>query len=802
MAGEYKVRNGLQLDFTPAASGGTDTYLTRNVTTGLVTTTSTIPVADVSGGGNVTEATSSVLTITGGTGAVLTSGLTIQVKLAGAAQSGYLSTTDWNTFNNKLGTSLTDGQIWIGSGAGVATGRTLSGDVTVSNTGVTAIGTGVIVDADISNSASIAVSKLAALSINLVVGTNGSGVLTPITGFTSTIAGYLTNITSDVQAQFTTTNQRIVGLATNAVVKTPTAVQTGYAIIWDNTANEWTLGPVGGGGSVTGPGSSTDTAIVRWNGTGGTSLSDSAVLIDGSNNMTGVTSITVGTAGLHLLDTNASHDLIVVVGSNLTADRNLTVTTGDADRTITLSGNPTLSDWFDQSVKTTGTPLFADVTVSNASGLHILDSDDSHDLILRTTSNLTADRELIFVTGDATRTLTINASGTLYVTGGTDVSVADGGTGLSAIAALSILVANSANTYVALTPGAGNSIRMNAGGTAWEAYTPGSSTTITVGTTAIASGTSTRIPFNDGGVYAEDSAFTWDKTNDALTVGVARMFSIGTENIFIGELSGNFTTTGTRNTAIGYATLDDVTSGGSNTAVGYQALRNAVTTNTGNTAVGASALSTNAGSVIGDYNTAIGFDAGGSNTMSGSGNVFVGRSTGNDLTTGSNNIFIGHIAGEGLTTGSNCVYIGANIDAQSATVSGQMSIQNAIFGSGNTSTGTTIASGNIGFFATTWGTSAARVISIGNGTAPSTSIVDGIQLYAEDVAASSELKVRDEAGNVTTLSPHNFSLIGEPSEDLAWAYYSERDGKKINVDMLKLARLVEKLSGDKLVYTK
>lgn len=61
----------------------------------------------------------------------------------------------------------------------------------------------------------------------------------------------------------------------------------------------------------------------------------------------------------------------------------------------------------------------------------------------------------------------------VYYTGGTDVAVTDGGTGLSAIAALSILVANSSNTYVALTPGAGNSLRINAGGTAWEAYTPG-----------------------------------------------------------------------------------------------------------------------------------------------------------------------------------------------------------------------------------------------------------------------------------------------------------------------------------------
>jgi hypothetical protein len=51
--------------------------------------------------GNLTEATSGVLTISGGTGAVVGSGTSIQVKLAGAAQSGYLSSGDWSTFNAK-----------------------------------------------------------------------------------------------------------------------------------------------------------------------------------------------------------------------------------------------------------------------------------------------------------------------------------------------------------------------------------------------------------------------------------------------------------------------------------------------------------------------------------------------------------------------------------------------------------------------------------------------------------------------------------------------------------------------------
>ena len=43
------------------------------------------------------------------------------------------------------------------------------------------------------------------------------------------------------------------------------------------------------------------------------------------------TVLTVPNTGLHLLDTNASHDLIIKPGSDLTADKTLTITTGDAD---------------------------------------------------------------------------------------------------------------------------------------------------------------------------------------------------------------------------------------------------------------------------------------------------------------------------------------------------------------------------------------------------------------------------------------------------------------------------------------
>jgi hypothetical protein len=68
------------------------------------------------------------------------------------------------------------------------------------------------------------------------------------------------------------------------------------------------------------------------------------------------------------------------------------------------------------------------------------------------------------------------------------ITVAKGGTGLTAIGALSIPVANTANTYTTVTPAAGQSVRVNAGGTAWEAYTPAATPLgITVGGTGLTS---------------------------------------------------------------------------------------------------------------------------------------------------------------------------------------------------------------------------------------------------------------------------------------------------------------------------
>jgi hypothetical protein len=83
---------------------------------------------------------------------------------------------------------------------------------------------------------------------------------------------------------------------------------------------------------------------------------------------------------------------------------------------------------------------------------------------------------------------------------------------------------------------------------------------------------------------------------------------------------------------------------------------------------------------------------------------------------------------------------------------------------------------------------------------------EGVSGHAQMFSNGGEMKVNDASGNVTTISPHNFELIpGGASEDMAFSYHSMKNTpegklKKVNVDMMKLARLVEELTGEKLVY--
>ena len=79
--------------------------------------------------------------------------------------------------------------------------------------------------------------------------------------------------------------------------------------------------------------------------------------------------LTFSNLGLRILDTGADHYLTIKPNEDLSASRVLSIITGDAARTITLSGNPTLADWFDQAVKQASNPTFSRLYLSTSGGL-------------------------------------------------------------------------------------------------------------------------------------------------------------------------------------------------------------------------------------------------------------------------------------------------------------------------------------------------------------------------------------------------------------------------------------------------
>ena len=121
--------------------------------------------------------------------------------------------------------SLTSGNILVGNASNVATSVAMSGDVTITNAGATAIGSGVIVNADVNASAAIAHSKLAnATDGQLLLGTTTTGVVTAttvtgdvtITGAGVTAIGSGVIVNADINASAAIDKTKISGTAITA----------------------------------------------------------------------------------------------------------------------------------------------------------------------------------------------------------------------------------------------------------------------------------------------------------------------------------------------------------------------------------------------------------------------------------------------------------------------------------------------------------------------------------------------------------------------------------------------------------
>lgn len=99
---------------------------------------------------------------------------TLTAANATTSVTGFLTSTDWNTFNGKLSSTLANGSIFIGNGSNVATAQAVSGDITITNAGVVTIGTNVVTN-----------TKLAQMAADTVKG-NNTGLLANAVDLTTT----------------------------------------------------------------------------------------------------------------------------------------------------------------------------------------------------------------------------------------------------------------------------------------------------------------------------------------------------------------------------------------------------------------------------------------------------------------------------------------------------------------------------------------------------------------------------------------------------------------------------------------
>ena len=124
---------------------------------------------------------------------------------------------------------LTSGNVLVGSASNVPTSVAVTGDVTISNTGVTSIASGAIVNADINASAAIAHSKLASMSSgNILVGSSGS-VPTSVA------------VTGDV----TISNAGLTTIANDAVTFGKMQNVSGYSILGKPTTGSGDVAEIG-----------------------------------------------------------------------------------------------------------------------------------------------------------------------------------------------------------------------------------------------------------------------------------------------------------------------------------------------------------------------------------------------------------------------------------------------------------------------------------------------------------------------------------------------------------------------------
>lgn len=173
---------------------------------------------------------------------------TLSITQSGAASDGYLSSVDWNTFNNKQAsgnyiTALTGNVVATGPGsvvatiqAGVIVNSMVSASAAIAYSKLALSNS--IVNADINTSAAIAFSKMATLTADRALVSTG-GVVT-VSATTATEIGYVNGVTSAIQTQLNgkqTSGNYITALTGDGTATGPGSVGLTLATVNSNVGS-------------------------------------------------------------------------------------------------------------------------------------------------------------------------------------------------------------------------------------------------------------------------------------------------------------------------------------------------------------------------------------------------------------------------------------------------------------------------------------------------------------------------------------------------------------------------------------
>lgn len=312
--------------------------------------------------------------------------------------------TGTNVFNRVTNSTIVGSALSLNTYAGTIVALTnglLSGTglTNIAGTNVTLYGTNAVagaLDLRRANNTSLANGNNAGVDfgtvtfVNLKAGPSAAFSINGIAGgrdgrflIIANQTGQAMTIANESGVEPTAENRIRTGLGSDV----STSGNNALILTYDSDSSRWVVTsyprPIGAGsGNVTGPGSSTDNAIARFDGAGGVTLQNSAVTIDDSANIAGAAGVSAASATLsgltatRLLSSDGSKVLTSVanLSSWIAGTANRVTISDDGDGTATLTGP--------QDIAAFSTPEFNGLYINESTGFINITNHNNGALVL------------------------------------------------------------------------------------------------------------------------------------------------------------------------------------------------------------------------------------------------------------------------------------------------------------------------------------------------------------------------------------------------------------------------------------